>query len=464
MNTITEIVRGRKVAADGAEMQQAGLGELADFIARISYENFPATLLHHARQVAADLIGTIAAGMREPEMHRLALRLASGGAASVIGHPVPASPSDAALLHGTAGTFLELDEGNRFSRGHPGIHVMPAALAVAQQRGATGAQLLTALICGYEVAARIGVASEIRPVMHPHGTWGTVGAAVAVRKLLGGSAEDFMRTINVASTLGLATSVKAMREGGTVRNVFAGVSGKMAILANELVDSGFSAESDGLTSVYDGIISHGFEWSRMLEGLGERWEMQRNYFKLHACCRFNHAALDALAQALQTVPRPLDTQSIETIEVQTYSLAAALSNPHPCRPLAAKYSLPFAIATSLVHGSTGVKAFSQSAVVHLDVLRLALRVRVNEDAAMTKLLPDLRQARVILRMKSGQQYVAAVHTNRGDSENPLSDEELAAKFMDLSIGTWTKTEAARLHERVLALELEADVSNLFKLQ
>ncbi len=441
-----------------------GLDVLARFVSQLDCENLPALLLSRARQIAADLTAVIAAGMREPEMRLLAARIApGGGTATVIGHPASASAETAALLHGTAGTFLELDEGNRFSRGHPGIHVFPAALAVAQHRHASGAQLLAALVAGYEVAARIGAASQIRPVMHPHGTWGTVGAAVAVRKLLQGRPADFERAINIASTLGLATSIKTMREGGTVRNAFAGVSGKMAVLANDLVDAGFTGESDGLTSVYDGVISSAFDWNRMLEGLGERWEMQRNYFKLHACCRFNHAALDALAVALAGVPQPVEPGAIELIEVYTYSLAASLVNPRPANPLAAKYSLPFAMATALVHGSTGVEAFSESAVSSQPVLGLAKKVRVHEDASMTEKLPGLRQARVVLRLSTGQQATGSVHTNRGDSELPLADDELSRKFQDLVRGTWTPAQAALLHERILTLEQVPDVSTLFEL-
>lgn len=445
-------------------MMNAGLDELSRFACGLSHEALPARLRSHACQVAADLVAAIAAGMREPEMTRLAANLApvgSTGASSLVGHPASAAPDVAALLHGAAGTFLEVDEGNRFSRGHPGIHVFPAALAVAQQRRASGAALLVALVAGYELAARIGAASEIRPVMHPHGTWGTVGAAVAVRKLLGGSAADMARTINVASTLGLATSSATMREGGTVRNAFAGVSGKLGLLANELVDAGFSGERDGLRSVYDGVVSNGFRWERMLDGLGERWEIGRNYFKLHACCRFNHAALDALAVAIGTLPKPIDTAAIEVIEVSTYGLAARMTDPRPANPLAARYSLPFAIATALVHHSTDLEAFSLKAVGNPEVLRLAQRVRVQEDPAMTRQLPALRPARVTLSLASGEQYTGVVQTNRGDAEEPFSEEELASKFMRLVTGTWPAEHAQLLRTRLLGLDSLSDASTLF---
>ncbi|MBE0548053.1 MAG: MmgE/PrpD family protein [Rubrivivax sp.] len=441
-----------------------GQTQLARFAAGLRIGDLPATVRTRAGEIASDLSAVIAAGMREAPMRRLAATLApaeAGGPCDVLSHPSRTRSEAAALLHGTAGTFLELDEGNRFSRGHPGVHVFPAALAVAQERHATGRELLAALVAGYEVAARLGAACEVRPGVHPHGTWGTVGAAVAVRKLLGTNEASMERTIAIASTLGLATSVKTMREGGLVRNAFAGAAGKMGILANALADAGFSGENDGLASVYGGIIATGFDWHRMLQDLGTRWEMLRNYFKLHACCRFSHAALDALAIALARAPHPVTVDDIERIDVDTYSLAAQLVNPDPVNGLAAKYSLPFAVATALVNGSTGIEAFADATVDDPAVRRLAHKVQVREDTAMTQQLPALRQARVRLVLHSGEVLKAFVHTNRGDAETPYASAELEDKFMRLAQGTWSEPEATRIRRRLLALEDVRDTSALF---
>lgn len=440
---------------------------LARFVSELRCDALGAALRAHACAVATDLGGVIAAGMREPEMRRLAqdtLSRNGQGPCEVIGYEGRVAPADAAFLHGTAGTFLELDEGNRFSRGHPGIHVFPAALAAAQQCRASGAELLAALVAGYEIAARLGAACEIRPVIHPHGTWGTVGAAVAVAKLRGADAPAIERVINIASTLGLATSVKTMHDGATVRNAFAGISARMGFVANELADAGFTGERDGLASVYGEVVATGFHWDRMLHGLGERWEMQRNYFKLHACCRFNHAALDALVNALRDAGDPPRADDIERIDVDTYSLAARLVNAQPSNSLAAKYSLPFAIATAIVHGTTGIEAFAAPAVRHPEVLRLAAKVRVREDAAMTQRLPSLRQARVTVQLHDGGQHRGFAHTNRGDAEEPLDDEELRSKFMALARGTWSAEQACRLRSTLLALDTLPDASALFAVE
>lgn len=451
-------------AAAASRTAERGLPDLAGFIARLERRHLPPSVPARARLVIADLVGTIVAGMHEPEMRRLATSLCAAGCrggSTVIGHGL--APADtAALLHGSAGTFLELDEGNRFSRGHPGIHVLPAALAMAQQNRMSGASLVDAFIAGYEVAARIGTACRIRSSMHPHGTWGTVGAAVAVVKLRGGDASDIEGAIGLASTLGLATSVNTMRDGGTVRNAFAGLSGRTALLVDAMLGAGFTGERDGLTSVFDGIAADGFSWERMLDELGHRWEIERNYFKVHACCRFNHATLDALADCLEHTPEPIAPAWIETIDVHTYGLAASLSNAEPVNALSAKYSLPFAVATALVHGDSGVAAFSQQAVDNPAVRRLALKVRVHEDPEMTRQLPQLRAARVELRLASGERYLGSVRTNRGDSEDPLGEHELEEKFMALTAGTWPEAHSRLLWRRLLSLDSIPDVSTLFE--
>src|SRR5690606_13362893 len=142
--------------------------------------------------------GAIAAGAREPEIQRLTARLTgpdwsgSGGTSPVIGARRRSTAAVAALLNGIAGTALELDEGSQYARGHPGIHVVPSALAAAHRAGADGRALLTAIALGYELAARAGHAAKMRPAVHAHGTWGTMGAALAVAKLSGADAAQLV--------------------------------------------------------------------------------------------------------------------------------------------------------------------------------------------------------------------------------------------------------------------------------
>ena len=188
-------------------------------------------MVERTKLVLLDCIGAIAAGMQEPEMRNLVARLAEreagDGQVPVIGAGRRMSALLASLLNGTAGTMLELDEGNQYARGHPGIHVVPAASPRANASRYPAETSCLAVALGYEIGARVGIASKLRVTMHPHGTWGTVGAALAAAKLNGAEADTVIETINVASTLGLATSRRTMLEGGTVRNTYAGFSNQL---------------------------------------------------------------------------------------------------------------------------------------------------------------------------------------------------------------------------------------------
>ena len=438
------------------------LDQLADFLAGCGFDDLPAPVVERARLVIADTVAAIAAGAGEPEVAALTERICdgAGGAASVIGAGRRAAPTTAAFLNGTAGTFLELDEGNQYCRGHPGIHAVPAALAWAEARRLSGADLLTAVVLGYEVGARIGIACKLRMSMHPHGTWGAVGAAVAVAKLAGADAATLARTINVASSLGLATSRKTMLEGGLVRNAFAGVSGHMGLLARDLVEAGFNGERDGLATVFGAVVSDSFVPEEMVDELGSRWEIARNYFKRHAACRYTHATLDVLDEIARARPGGLEAAEIEEIEIATYSLAGQLTEREPRNTLAGKFSLPFAAATAIVHGSTGVASFTWEAIRDHAVKALAAKVVVREDPKLTAMMPQFRPAEVRVRLSDGSLLEGSTMTNKGDTEDPYSAAELTEKYHELVGRVWDPATAEAIHGDIMAIETLSDVNML----
>src|SRR5213076_1967504 len=192
----------------------------------------------------------------------------------------------AALTNATAGVALEVDEGNRLGGGHPAIHVVPGALAVAEERGLDGRRLLESVVAGYEVCSRIGGATTVRPNVHSHGTWGAIGTAVAVARLGDATATTIREVINL--------------EGATIRNLYPGRSAWNGLLAAELHACGFTSLPDAPSDVYGTILADTYDPELAIVGLdtvgqGERFRTEQNYFKLHACCRYNHFALDAVA-------------------------------------------------------------------------------------------------------------------------------------------------------------------------
>jgi 2-methylcitrate dehydratase PrpD len=406
------------------------LDGLAGLVAATRPEAIPAPVRRHAALVVADTVGAILGGSLEPEVARLRQAERAAGPAAVLAPGFRrVEPWWAIVANGIAGTALEQDEGHRFARGHPSIHVWPAALAEAERLHAGGERLLTAFILGYEVAARLGAGGPVRTGMHMHGVHGTVGAAAAVAALRGADRTATAAAMAVAGGLTLATSWRTALEGATVRNAYAGVSGASGWLAVDLAAAGLSGLPDMLPETFGRISGARFDPRLVLEEMGTRWEIARNYFKRYACCRMNHGPLDALEALLAEGPLPAD--AVEAIRVETYAGAATMSGRDPQGSLAAKFSIPWALAVRLVRGDAAPDSFREPALSDARVRALAGRVAVEEDPALDARLPAERPARVEVRLRDGSVRSRAVDTPAGEFDRPYPRPLLHGKFLGL---------------------------------
>jgi len=441
------------------------LTKISEFASILRFSGLTPEVVKRAKFVLLDTIGVIAAGAQESEVNALVGQLdPPQGQVTLLGQSKKVDSLNGALINGMAGTFLELDEGNQFCRGHAAIHVVPALLALAEERKLSGPELIVALVAGYEIAARIGIASKIRMSMHPHGTWGTVGAAVAIGRAAGLDYASMSELINISSSMGLATSRKTMLEGATIRNAYAGLSNYMGLLAFKLFNAGFTGEKDGLTTVYGSVISESFDQAAMLENLGGRFEITRNYFKMHACCRYNHSALDALQNIIGQFPKGhIPADEVTAVKVETYSLAAQLCDQQPANMLAAKFSIPFAIATCLTHGDTGVDCFHLEKVNDEGIISLARKVTVVEKSEYTAMMPERRPSKVTLILTDGSTFSAETFLNKGDFEDPYSESEIERKFYNLVEPVWGQSRANEILKGLMALELLDDIGNITRL-
>lgn len=249
-----------------------------------------------------------------------------------------------------------------------------------------------------------------------------------------------------------------MLEGGTVRNVYSGVSNFMGVLAHQLVQSGFTGEADGLGTVYGSVVSDTFNPEVMTDELGKRFEIGRNYFKMHACCRYNHGTLDALEKILAN--RSIDAEEVQSVDVETYSLAAQLCDRNPQNMLAAKFSIPFAVATFLVHGRTDVSCFTPQAVQNDAIQAMAKKVEVKEDPKLTAMMPSRRPSRVRVILKSGEKLEAEVTMNRGDFEDPYGPADLEKKYFSLADPVWGHAKAERIRSQVMDVDKVMDINQV----
>lgn len=445
------------------------LTTLAAFAANTPLNAISAAARERARWIIADCIPVIAAGMQQPEMQKHVachLQGAAPGEAWVIGAGKRARAIDAALLNGTAGTWLELDEGNLFAKGHPGIQVVPAAVALAQELGCGGAEVLRAVALGYELSARISRAAQMRLIFHPHGTYGVIGAAIAAGVLKKFNAAQMLEVINCASTMGMASSRQTLLDGATVRNIFTGHSGFMGLTAARLVECGFTGEIDSVGTVYGrGIYSDTFDPALTIAGLGEDWLIAQSYFKLHPIGRYAHSAIDALEDLLADVPTKapdgkLAVNDIERIDVSAYMLAASLNGKNIVSSFGARFSVPFALASILYHGRSGLKSFDDAAVANPAVQALVQHVFVREEPAYTARYPKEQPVTVRITMKNGTVHEGNCTVTKGEPANPHTPADLTSKFLELGEPIWGKPVTQQLFERLMKMEEISDLRAL----
>ncbi len=437
------------------------LDQLARFAAETRLDALPASTIAAARLVLLDTLGAIVGGSTLDENTRLA-HLAAGRSsrptATLLGHRVKADAFWAALSNATAGVSLEMDEGNRLGGGHPAIHVIPGALAVAEERELPGSRLLEALVAGYEVGSRLGGATTPRPNVHSHGTWGTISTAVAVARLAEAPAGTTRRVMNLAASMSPANSWTPALEGATIRNLYPGRSAFQGILAVELERCGFTGLRDAPSDVYGTLLADRFEPALAVTGLGERYRIEENYFKFHACCRYNHFALDAL-ERLRAAHR-FGADDVVSVHVTTIPFGLRMAEPEPESMLAAKFSIPYAVAATLVRGAADVAAFEPAALDDSRIRALSRRVEVSADPEMSPRSSDYPTARVRLTLRDGRVLEETTTVVRGDALNPAPVEEVIRKFLTLSSRVLGDSRARDVVETIHEVEALKDVRQL----
>lgn len=442
------------------------LDRLAAFVCQTSCAHLSPAAVMAAKSVLLDTFGAIVAGSRLEENTRLARLVAErspGGRASLLGHRLKADPMLAALVNATAGVALEVDEGNRFGGGHPAIHIIPALVAVGEEIGVDGPRLLESLIVGYEVISRLGTATVPRFNLHSHGMWGTIGVAVAVAKLSHYDEGQIRQVMNLAASMSPANSWTPCFEGATIRNLYPGRATFQGILAVHLHRAGFTGLHDGPGDVYGILLGERFEPERVVEGLEDArdefpFRIEQNYFKFHACCLFNHPALDAVQAIAQT--QPVAVQDVARITVTSIPFAARMAEAYPANMLAAKFSLPYAVAASMVTGRTDITAFNEATIGNPEIRELARKVEVRADPEMSMRRADYPSALVSIELKDGRVLSRSTTIVRGDAANPVPHEELVGKFRSLAGPVIGEVRAKAVLDSVTRVEELKDIRKL----
>ena len=445
---------------------------LAEFCTRLKYDNLPTEVVDRAKYFFLDYLGVAVRGSLSDSsqpLYRMAGSLASDGRGTVLGRAEKANFPYAALANGTSAHSLELDDTHQAGSIHLGVSVFSAALAIAEQVGASGKDFLTASVVGFEVAARLAMA--LKPTehygrgFHPTATCGTFGAAASAAKLLGLSEAQLLSALGIAGSQS-AGSMEFLAEGAWTKRLHPGWAAFSGIHAALLAKEGFIGPRTILEGRDGFLKAYGVrpDPRKISEGLGEDFQILRTAVKPHACCRYTQAPIDAVLNIVQehdVKPEQVEQVTIGMLETGIPVICEPAERKYrPTNVVEAQFSLPFGVAVALVKRRAGLDEFSEALLEDDAIVALMAKVGYEHDPELEKNYPKEWPAWARVSLSNGQEVSAQVRFPKGDPENPLSWDELTAKYADLVSAVWTDARATQVCDAVRALETESDLRNL----
>ena len=413
-------------------------------------------VLHHAKRAVIDLHAAMISGAVVAPATLLEKALAEeldrGGARLALGRK--ATVRAAALINGAAAHTTEVDDIYRDGIYHPGAPTIPAALALAQAHGASGAQFLRAVVVGYEISTRIGAAMGRAHYEYWHntGTIGCFGACAAAAELLGLDAARFAHALATVTTFSAGLQ-QAFRMDSMSKPLHAGRAAEAGLTAALAAREGVTGSLDVIEGEagYGKAMSDGPDWDKALATLGRDFHITRMTFKNHTCCGHTFAAIDG-ALALKA-KMGLAAKDIQRVRVGTYKAALDVAGYDEPRTAAeGRFSLKYVVATALTHGSVRFAAFEPDRMENSATRDLMRRVEVAVDPQLDAAFPGQRAARVAIEARDGRREEFFQPTRIGDPDAPLSDTQLEAKFLELAGPVLGEAKAKALLARLWRLE------------
>ncbi|MBZ5576255.1 MAG: MmgE/PrpD family protein [Acidobacteriia bacterium] len=419
--------------------------ELVGFLAGLQPQDLPAEVADRARYFLLDYLAVALRGSREPSaaaVRRMVERQGAPGCATVIGAGLRTMPALAALANGASAHGIEMDDTHSGGSLHLGAVMYSAALALAEANPETPPdQFFTAVVAGYEAAARIAMAVQpsehYRLGFHPTATCGAFGAAVTAAKLLGLTPEPMRAALGIAGSMA-AGSMEFLAEGAWTKRLHPGLAAQNGIQAALLAAEGFTGPARILEG-RDGFLA-GHSRSpipeRLTADLGRSFEILHTAVKPHACCRYMQGPIDAILELARR--HDLQPDSVRAIEVAVLEAGwGIVAEPraqkyHPENTVDAQFSMPFGAAVAVLHRAAGLGQFTLDNIRSPRVRNLMAKVVLVKDRRLEENFPREWPARISIELMDGRQYEQSVRYPKGDPQNPLSWDEMAAKFRSLA--------------------------------
>ncbi len=416
---------------------------LAEFVAALRFEDLPTTTRSRAKSLTLDLIGSMVRASRESdstpclEASLKTMGLDAPGPCTVVGAGWKVAPAVAALANGMLGHSLDFDDTHADSSLHPSAPVVPAALAVGEQVGASGREILTAIVAGYEVCCRLGNAldptAHYARGFHPTATAGTFGAAAATAKLHGLDAEGIARAFGVSGSQA-AGSLQFLANGGWNKRWQVGQAAMNGVMAGALASNGFHAAAAPIEGEHGFLKGYtdGADFDKAVHGLGTVWETEHVAIKPYPACRYTHAALDGL-KALRE-EEGLTTAAFKRVGIGLHRNGITLTaDPLPAKRrvrsvVEGQFSMPFTAAVMIDQGSFGWDDYKRLGDERLDAI--CERIDVFRDESLEGLAHPFG-ATLTVETGAGA-FERRIADPSGEPATFPDEGAVRAKFLDLA--------------------------------
>ncbi|MBI4522899.1 MAG: MmgE/PrpD family protein [Deltaproteobacteria bacterium] len=440
--------------------------EVVRFVSNTRYRDIPEDVRRLARGFILDGLGVILAGSTERAsriLHRYIGDMGGKPEATVIGPGFMAPAAKAALANGVSGHAMDYDDTQLSTSReavyglltHPTVPVLSAVLAVGEQKGISGKEMLLGYIVGVEVECRIADAINPRHYQsgfHSTATIGGLGAAMAVGKLLNLREEALARTLGIAASM-----ASGLREnfGTMTKPLHAGRAAENGVTAAQLARRGFTAATNILEAKrgFYNAMAGGCDETKISGRLGRPYFMQDPgiSIKPYPSGSLSHPAQDLILDLVKQ--HDLRAADIEAIEVGTNSnVPNALIYPMPKTSLEGKFSIPFCMAIGVLERKAGIAQFTDRKVQDPKVVDLMKRVKLYVDDELEALGYDQVRSRIRIRLKNGKTIEGRADVARGHPLKPMSWKELGEKFRDCARLVLTNKKAEQAIQLVSELE------------
>ena len=442
---------------------------LVDYAQNLKYEDIPPEVLERTKHMLLDFLGVAYGGLRTGESSGPVidgvLDLASGasGESAVLGRPERLPAHYAALLNATFAHSMDFDDTHRDAVIHIGTPLFATLLALADEQDISGRDFLTAAVIGYDVTGKVGKAhggSVHARGFHPTATTGIFGCSAAGARLLGYSAQQTANAmgLNVSQSAG---STQFLENGSWNKRFHTGLAAHNAVMSLVMARHdylGATSPIEGSRGYFALYAGSDADASRALDGLGSDFEVMNTAVKPYPCCRYSHATIDAVADIVRA--ESLTSGDIEGIEIAIgetgFGLVAdpADAKRLPSNVVEGQFSIYFAAAATAERGGYAWDAYDR--LDDAEVRRLMQRTSVALDERVGAGMESV----VAVRTADGRVVERTVAYPKGEPENPMTWDEMQAKFTEWSEPVIGASRAAQVIERVASLESLASMSEL----